>query len=483
MDVILWDTRRRNVSKDFAGGMGVGIYHGEGGIRGRIIRSFYLRDRRPVALSFAYLAAIFHKLGHTVRYCTEKVPPKADLYVFLPSLLSLDYELQIAHKLRQQQPRVPLLIVGPLVHAVPEEFEGLEATLVRGEPEQLYWRLDEVLAHGPGVVDVGSVVELDELPFPDWSVFPYKKFRIGYDFSQFPTAFVQHSRGCTFRCNYCPYILVENRTRFRSPESVAEEIHRNCVDFGFRSFKFRDPLFGVKQQQVFRLADLLQRLPRKVQFSVESHINLLRPQVLKRLREVGLTSVTVGVERPDDSVLVRHKRSPIRDDKQREFVETCRRLGIRTVAGFMIGFPDDTEQSIRAVLRYAKSLNPTFANFNVVTPYPGTEFFEHMRDEIVDRNFAHYDVYTPVLRYQHLSLDQVKQWHAKCFTRFYFRWEWLRDNGPIVWPTLGRLLRLFSRQESLFNKSRPTQTTATASSNTVPDPQELTSNELKNKAA
>ncbi|MHC4181615.1 MAG: hypothetical protein ACYSWU_29330, partial [Planctomycetota bacterium] len=67
MQVVLWDTRKLDASKDFAGGFGVGQYPGRGGLRGKIIRHFYTRDRRPVALLFAHLAAIFGRLGHRVR--------------------------------------------------------------------------------------------------------------------------------------------------------------------------------------------------------------------------------------------------------------------------------------------------------------------------------------------------------------------------------------------------------------------------------
>jgi radical SAM superfamily enzyme YgiQ (UPF0313 family) len=105
----------------------------------------------------------------------------------------------------------------------------------------------------------------------------------------------------------------------------------------------------------------------------------------------------------------------------------------------MIGFPEDTEPSIRAVLRYAKSVNPTFANFNVVTPYPGTEFFEEIKSQIATFDTTKYTVYTPVLKYRHLTSERVSELHAKCFTSYYFRTRWLTANGPLVWPILQRL--------------------------------------------
>lgn len=437
MRVVLWDTRKLDVAKDFAGGFGVGQFPIRGGWRGRLVRYAFKRDRRPVALAFAYLAAIFRQLGHEVEYSEDHVPAGADLYVFHPSLITLSLERQAIERVLRETPQAKVLVTGVLAHALPEAFAGLNVTLVRGEAEQLLWKFDDVLAaEDTTTVNVGSVRDLDALPFPDWSLFDPRRFRVAYDFWKFPTAFIQQSRGCTFTCNYCPYIVVENKTRFRSPEAVVEEMRRGSEQFGFRSFKFRDPLFGLDRKRVFRLAELIGKLPRKVQFSIEGRIDLLKPEVIRELKRVGLTSITVGIETPSEDTLRHYKRAPIKDDRQREFVATCRGLGVRTVAGFMIGFPEDTVASIEAVLKYAKAVGPTFANFNIVTPYPGTEFFSQVREDVASFDFTQYSVYTPVMKYRHLSAGKVSELHARSFIGYYFRSRWLAENAALVWPRL-----------------------------------------------
>ena len=105
MHVVLWDTRQLDVAKDFAGGFGVGQYHGFGGFRGRVIRWAYKRDHRPVALNFAYLAAIFQKLGHTVEYSEDEIPSGAELYVFNPSLITLHLEIAAIREVLDKNPR------------------------------------------------------------------------------------------------------------------------------------------------------------------------------------------------------------------------------------------------------------------------------------------------------------------------------------------------------------------------------------------
>ncbi len=175
----------------------------------------------------------------------------------------------------------------------------------------------------------------------------------------------------------------------------------------------------------------------------------------------GLTSITFGIETPDEATLRRYRRAPVRDDRQRDFIERCRRWGIRTVAGFMIGFPDDNQEQIEAVVRYARALNPTFANFNIVTPYPGTPFFSQIKHEIADFDYSRYSVYEPVLKYRHLTSEQVAELHARAFVSYYFRSRWLVAHAPLVWPAL-QWLGLGGTKEAISPAADPAPSVADA---------------------
>jgi len=455
MNVVLWDTRKLDVSKDFAGGFGIGQYPAGGEFRDRVIRWFYKRDRRPAALLWAHLAAIFGRLGHQVQYVEDRPPPQADLYVFYPSLITLDLERRMMADLLAQRPGARVLVVGTTASVMPEAFAGLGVTVVRGEAEQLLWQLDAVLAQREPEVRVGLVEDLDRLPPPDWSLFGPRRFRIGYDFWRFPTALVQASRGCPFRCNYCPYIvLTQSSVRVRSAEAVVDEIRHGMRRWGFRSFKFRDPCFGTNRGQVLRLAELIGRLRPQIQFSVETRLELLPPDVLGLLKGAGLTSITVGIETPADAALLSRGRKLIDRDRQEEFIAACRRLGLRTVAGFLIGFPEDTEESIRKVRNYAAWLGPTYANFNVVTPYPGTAPFEPARQALGRLDFSRFTVYTPIVPCKNLTAERMEELVRKCFRRFYFRWEYLFRNARLLWPGLGRFVRGTAAEGRLSRSSR-----------------------------
>ncbi len=283
MHIVLWDTRRGGATKDFAGGFGVGQYPAAGGWYDRLVQWGISRDRRPVALAYAYLAAIFRRRGHTVEYAVDRFPQRADVYCFLPSLPTLPWERQAIARVNAELAGCRVLVGGLTAQTLPQAFEGLEATLIRGEIEQLNWKLGDVLASADRTVDVGLVADLDELPTPDWSLFSPGSFRVSYDFWRFPTALVQASRGCTLSCDYCPYIVLEKKTRFRQPEAVVAEMALAMRRHGFRSFKFRDPLFGLDRRRTLELAERIGRLPGKIQFSIESRIDLLREETLRAL--------------------------------------------------------------------------------------------------------------------------------------------------------------------------------------------------------
>jgi radical SAM superfamily enzyme YgiQ (UPF0313 family) len=436
--VALWDTGFGGVQKDFAGGLGVGLFPGRGGLRGRIVRWMYRRDRRPVALNFASVAAICRRLGLEVAYVRDGFID-ADVYVFNPALMTLEHEIAWMREILTRVPSARILVVGAVAWAMPEAFQMPRVAVVRGEVEQLESRWNEAL-ETDGVFEAGTVADLDSLPVPDWSPFAWRKFRVVYDFWRFPTACIQQSRGCTFRCNYCPYIMIESKTRFRSPDAVIDEIRYGQRRYGFESFKFRDPLFGLNRKNVLDLAERLARLPKRIQFSIETRIDLMKDETLRALRDAGLTSITVGIETPSEATLRRYHRQPVSDDRQQAFVRRSRELGIRTVAGFMVGFPDDTVESIRGVLNYARRLNPTFANFNIVTPYPGTAFYGQMQDRIGSRDYSRYSAFEPVLSYEHLTPERVAELHARCFAGFYFRSRYFADNARQLWPSLGRLV-------------------------------------------
>ncbi len=76
----------------------------------------------------------------------------------------------------------------------------------------------------------------------------------------------------------------------------------------------------------------------------------------------------------------------------------------------------------------------------MVTPYPGTAFYEDekRRGRIADFDFSRYSSYAPVMKYEHLAAADIERLHARSFNHFFFRWDYLRENAALLWPLLRR---------------------------------------------
>jgi len=104
----------------------------------------------------------------------------------------------------------------------------------------------------------------------------------------------------------------------------------------------------------------------------------------------------------------------------------CDRRGIGVVAFYILGLPTDTEESIAATIEYATELNTVGAQFTIATPYPGTGFFDSASAEgrLLTEDWDRYDIYTPVLRHDRLSSDDMLRLKSRAYHQYYFRPAW-----------------------------------------------------------
>ncbi len=439
MHVVLWDPHNPGVWKDLAGGMGATRCEGWGGLAGRLVR-FGMRERRPPPLLSAHLAAALRRRGHTVEYACGRFDRPADLFILRPALATVAIEREAAVRLLATHPRARAMFVGPVASTLPHALDGLGAMIVKGDAEQLYWTLDDVLQRPGATVQLGWLEDLDRLPLPDWSPFHPRRFRLGREFARFPSTFVEHSRGCPCRCDYCPHAHLDG-VRFREPEAVVDEIRHDVHAWGFRSFFLCGPAFGLDPRRTFELADRLLRAPEHMVFSIKTRADCLRPEALRLLKRAGLACVVVDAA---ESEIAGHGDAspPARDAALEEFIAACRALGIRTVVEFVGGYPHDPRRSLVRALQRAERLRPTLAEFHLLTPYPGTEWFDRLaagQDSV--RGLAS-TRHRALLRYEGGAPEEIERLQRHCYRQFYLRWATVRDWACSRWSAfVGRLVR------------------------------------------
>jgi hypothetical protein len=224
--------------------------------------------------------------------------------------------------------------------------------------------------------------------------------------------------------------------RFRGPESIVEEIRRDVRLWDFRSFAFSGPMFGADPQRAFHLADLLGRLPFRIEFSLATRPGLVPPEMLRALHRLGLACVALDLQTPGEA-RPGPDDMPLHDDAAAALIEACRGMGIRTVAKFVVGHPTDPIEAVRGAFDRAGRLNPTFVEFHLLTRYPGADSLgQSGRFEVDD--LSRHTRQRAVLRYECLGGDELERARDDGLRRFYFRRAYFRENLHLLWSGFPR---------------------------------------------
>jgi anaerobic magnesium-protoporphyrin IX monomethyl ester cyclase len=365
-----------------------------------------------------YLAAIFEKAGHDVRITSEDYID-GDIALILSTLVDYKHEIEWAHELKRRfGTRVGFF--GAVATHMPELLQNDADFLIKGEPEQAAMRIaaGEVPS---GIMASPAIDDLDSLPFPAWHLFNPGRHAVGRSIRSSRHSFpVLSSRSCPEHCTYCPHRITAPY-RARSADNVVAEIEQICEKYGQAYMIFRDPLFTEERDRAIAIAEGILRKKLDVKFECETRLDDLDKPLLDLLHRAGLHTITFGVESMDPETLKRVGRRPIPPEHQREIISYCRDKKITTEGFYVIGFLTDTADSIRATIDYAVDLNSTAALFKVLTPYPGTPLFKHMKSLITETDWEKFDGYTPTFKHPSMTNEELRQLLGLAYVRFYVR--------------------------------------------------------------
>jgi radical SAM superfamily enzyme YgiQ (UPF0313 family) len=411
--------RRECVNKDFMGGYGWAFKVGNS-LPARAIEFVKRRGERVPIMAFGYLAAILARAGHTVRY-TNEVLAGTDLAIIYSSMVDYRADLEMAERYKRRGATVAF--VGPFASHRPEAFLASADLVVSGEPERFALGLAAGASIPRGLVESGDVKDLDELPFPDWSTFPVRSYSYFPALRQRPFLPILSSRGCPYTCEYCPYEVIKWRPR--SIPNVLDELEYLRRAHGVRAVLFRDPIFTLARKRIVELTEGMRSRSFDVRWACETRMDCLDVELLQRMHRAGLRVINVAVESASEAVLKGVARKPIPVERQEEIIAACDRLGIRVTIFYVLGLPEDSVESIRETVRYAKHLNTHAAQFFVFTPFPGTPLYERVKGDIAVEDWERFDCYTPVIRHPRLSAEEILRLKEWAFVSYYYRPAWL----------------------------------------------------------
>ncbi len=261
---------------------------------------------------------------------------------------------------------------------------------------------------------MGYLNDLDNLPYPAFHLLDMGKYF--YEFMGENFTVMEGSRGCPFQCSFCYLGMYGTRFRQKSIKRLVDETVYVTNRFNIKNIYFMDLEFGLNRRRLLLFCEELTRQKLDIKWCCQTRVTDVDGKALQKMKESGCTLIHFGVEAGVDRILSRTgKKITIADCKKA--VSLARDTGIRTALFMNFGFPGETKEDMEATIDLAVRLNPTYAAFHMIVPFPGTRLAEQIGldpeafppDQYPHYNFACHD------------LKLLKSMLKKAYLKFYLR--------------------------------------------------------------
>lgn len=221
--------------------------------------------------------------------------------------------------------------------------------------------------------ELRDIEDLDSLPFPDReNIVRLKKGNLGYRNEK--VTFMIGSRGCPFDCMFCSKL--HKKYRARSVKNIVDEMVL-CEKRGYRYIVFYDETLNVPSYRLIELSEEILRRNVRINWSINARIDYVDKKALSLAKQAGCKIIGYGIETASEKGLKMLKNmEKITLEKIKKAFYLTKKVGIKTVAFFLIGTPyDRTREDIMHTIKFAKKLNPDSAIFSVLVLYPDTALY------------------------------------------------------------------------------------------------------------
>jgi len=290
-------------------------------------------------------------------------------------------------------PEVDYLVVGEGEEAMDELCQGIEGNFLFKDIKGLVYR------NGNGSIVSNPIrplfKEIDNLPFPDFSIFDVKELLY------YP---IMSSRGCPYNCTYC-FRQFKNDWRPRKPENVIREIEEAIGKYSFPEACFHDDSFNVNPQRVIDICNLMIQKGIKIKWSCAGiRGDRITDEMAAKMNQTGCYRVSVGVESLVPEIFdTLNKKESINDILSG--IRILQKNRIEVESNFIIGLPGDTYSRTIYTFKKAFELGLKEQSWTLLLPLPGTKMWRMLYD---DPSVKRLDNYKEIDMIWHPKLSRVK---------------------------------------------------------------------------
>lgn len=420
------------------------------------------------SLGIAYIAAVAEKEGHQVSIIDAEVKNLSDEEV-VAQVSSLDLEVvgfqtfyntipacfRLAEKIKAVNKNVIVIFGGIQSTLFPDvSLENISVDyVVVGEGEVIFRNMlrhldsrDELRkVNGIAYRDAGTVVttpresnimDLDTLPMPARHLFFMDLYQSSANLRGKRNLHIMSSRGCPFSCAFCESHKTFGKTnRFHSTSRIIEELIALRDNYGADAIQFYDESFTLNKERIYDLCSAIKKEKINLPWSCFTRVNLIDIELLRVMKLAGCYQIFFGVESGVPRLLkLIDKKHTV--EQIRKAFQITNKVKIQTTASFIFGLPTETREEAWQSVQFAKKIKPTFVNFLLFCPFPGTDIYDLSvkSGEIMEKDISKWSnfnenqvVYLPHGRTKEDVLSSVKN----AYKEFYLRPQYYLSVLPL----------------------------------------------------
>ena len=314
---------------------------------------------------------------------------------------------------------VIVVMGGMHVSACPDEASLHADAIVIGEAEQVWPMLIDDFKRG-----VLKKVYKAETHTNLASLVPMKRNLLPKD-KYVPVEFVETTRGCPFGCHFCSVTkFFGGKYRVRPVDAVIKEIATfkpTTQRFSIKNVVFfvDDNIIGNRDHAI----ELFKRIkPYKLNWLGQASMNLAKDEELMALaKESGCLGFMIGFESLSDEVLKDVGKKPNVTTEYLAAIRKIQSYGIGVMGSFIFGFDQDDETVFEKYWQFVKKSGLEALYVGIMTPYPGTRFFEDLNKEgrIFDHNWNNYDTSHVVFHPKKMSAETLNKGYRWALKKSY----------------------------------------------------------------
>jgi radical SAM superfamily enzyme YgiQ (UPF0313 family) len=250
----------------------------------------------------------------------------------------------------------------------------------------------------------------------------YQKAPHGALIKNFPVAPLTTTRGCPYECKFCVSPKFWRRQiRFRTPENEIAENEYLLRYFGVKEIHFQDDNLTLKRDHIEKICNLIIEKNIKISWATPNGIRAdkVDEPLLRLMKKAGCYYVVFGVESGNQQILDNIKKHETLEDIEKA-IQIATKVGMMTQGFFILGLPEETEQTIKNSIEFAKRVPLDRAQFLLLDLLPGSELWEEHKHEIeIDYKRRSYQDITWVPNT--IKAETLKDWQPRAFKQFFFR--------------------------------------------------------------